>query len=285
MQNIFSTKQQSINCNGNLLDLCKPKVMGILNITPDSFYDGGIYSNNEKIEKRIKKMLSEGASIIDIGAYSSRPGAKQITEKDEINRLLPTFELIIKKFPDIFFSLDTFRSEIAKIAVKDYGISIINDISAGSLDKNMFETIADLNVPYIMMHMKGDPQNMQKNPVYKDLIPEIFQYFSKKLEVLKKLAVKDIIIDPGFGFGKTIEHNYKLLLELHNFNIFELPVLVGLSRKSMIYKYLEINQNEALNGTTVLNTIAIQKGANILRVHDVKEAVETIQLVSSVYNF
>ena len=284
MQNNFFTKQQLINCRGNLLNLNEPKVMGILNITPDSFYDGGFYSNIEKIEKQIEKMISEGASIIDIGAYSSRPGAKQISEKEELNRLLPSLELIAKKYDKIFFSLDTFRSEIAKIAVKDYGISIINDISAGSLDNKMFETIADLNVPYIMMHMKGNPQNMQQKPVYNDLITEIFKYFSEKLEILKKLAIKDVIIDPGFGFGKTIEHNYKLMSELENFDIFKLPVLVGISRKSMIYKHLEINQDEALNGTSVLNTIAIQKGANILRVHDVKEAVETIKLVKMIQN-
>jgi len=280
MQNSYFTKKNLINCNGNLLDFNEPKVMGILNITPDSFYDGGAYSNIEKIEKRIEQMISEGASIIDIGAYSSRPDAKQITEKEELKRLLPCLELVSKKFTNIIFSVDTFRSEIAKIAVNDFGVSIINDISAGSLDKKMFETIADLSVPYIMMHMKGNPQNMQQNPVYDDLISEIFNYFSEKIEILKKLSVKDIVIDPGFGFGKTIEHNYKLLSELENFAIFELPILVGISRKSMIYKYLGINQKQALNGTTVLNTIALQKGANILRVHDVKEAIETIKLIS-----
>ena len=282
MQNSYFTKKKLINCNGNLLDLSVPKVMGILNITPDSFYDGGKFNEIEKIEVRIKQMVEVGASIIDIGAYSSRPGVKQISEKEELNRLLPVLKLINNKFSTIVFSVDTFRSDIAKIAVKEYGISIVNDISAGSFDKNMFETIADLNVPYIMMHIKGTPQNMQNNPNYDNLLPDIFTYFSEKLEILKKLAVKDVIIDPGFGFGKTIEHNYKILSELENFSIFELPILVGVSRKSMIYKYLEINQNQALNGTTVLNTIAIQKGANIIRVHDVKEAVETVKLVTKI---
>jgi len=281
MQNNYFTKKKTINCNGNLLDLSEPKIMGILNTTPDSFYDGGKYNDLDKIVLRIKQMLAQGVSIIDIGAYSSQPGARQISGKEELKRLLPTLELISNKFSNTVFSIDTFRSEIAKIAVKDYGVSIVNDISAGNFDKNMFETIADLSVPYIMMHIKGNPQNMQKKPEYDDLLSDIFSYFSAKLEKLKKLAVKDVIIDPGFGFGKTMEHNYKLLSELENFSIFELPILVGISRKSMIYKYLGINQNQALNGTTVLNTIAIKNGANILRVHDVKEAVETVKLLKA----
>lgn len=275
--NLFS-KKESINCNGKLIMLDKPIVMGILNITPDSFYDGGKYNDLSEVEGQIKRMLNHGASIIDVGAYSSRPGAKHISEEEELRRLTPVLQLIKEKFSTTIVSVDTFRSGIAEEVVKNYGVSIINDISAGEMDSNMFNTIASLNVPYIIMHMKGTPQNMQQNPSYKDVTNEIISYFSDKINQLKKLGVHDIIIDPGFGFGKTIEHNYELLNNLNKLRIFELPVLAGVSRKSMIYKYLNKSPEEALNGTTVLNTIALSKGANILRVHDVKEAVETVKL-------
>lgn len=277
--NIFS-KKESINCNGQLLMLNKPIVMGILNITPDSFYDGGKYSEMPLIESQIEKILNEGATIIDVGAYSSRPGAMHISEEEELKRLSPVLQLINKKYPSAIVSVDTFRANIAEKVVKDYGVAIINDISAGEMDSKMFETIASLNIPYIIMHMKGTPQNMQQNPIYKNVINEIISYFSDKINQLKQLGVHDIIIDPGFGFGKTIEHNYELLNKLHKLRIFELPVLAGISRKSMIYKFLNKSPQEALNGTTVLNTLALTKGASILRVHDVQEAVEVINLYS-----
>ncbi len=264
------------------MDLRKPIVMGILNITPDSFYDGGLYTNQEKIRKKITKMVSEGASIIDIGAYSSRPRATHISEKEELERLSPVLALIVKNFPELIVSVDTFRANIAKKVVENYGVAIINDISAGELDSKMFETISQLNVPYIMMHMKGNPQNMQNNTQYKNLISELISYFAKKIEILKKLGHSDLIIDPGFGFSKTLMQNFELLKKLSNFQIFELPILVGVSRKSMIYNHLNIGSEDALNGTSILNTLALQNGANILRVHDVKEAYEAIKLVELV---
>jgi dihydropteroate synthase len=267
-----------INCRGKLLNLEKPLVMGILNLSPDSFYDGGKYKDIDKTNDRIDQMLIEGAAIIDIGAYSSRPGAVDISMKEELRRLKPVLEVILKKSDSIIVSIDTFRSEIAQIVIKDYGVSIINDISGGSIDQNMFGTIAKLNVPYILMHMKGTPQDMQANPNYGNVFEEIVRYFSVKLQSLKQLGVHDVILDPGFGFGKTLEHNYEILNKLDDFRIFELPVLAGLSRKSMIYKFLNCTPDEALNGTTVLNTIALQKGVNILRVHDVAEAKQTIDL-------
>ncbi len=277
MKQFIETKK-SINCKGKLLALDKPIVMGILNLTPDSFYDGDFYNTPEKISKRINQIMNEGAQIIDIGAYSSRPGAKNISEKDELKRLIPVLELVIKDFPNAIVSVDTFRSGIAEIVVNNFGVSMINDISGGSLDKNMFNTIAKLNVPYVLMHMRGTPQTMQNFTNYKDIIDEILDYFVRKTNSLKKLGVKDIIIDPGFGFSKTLEQNYELLNNLKSLKILNLPVLVGISRKSMIYKLLNIKPEEALNGTSILNTIALQKGADILRVHDVKEAVETIKL-------
>ncbi len=275
------TKKTLINCKGQLLDLSKPIVMGILNITPDSFYDGGNYKQKEKIQQRIKQIIDEGATIVDIGAYSSRPGAVHITEKEELNRLVPVLELIDGYFPDTIVSVDTFRSGIAEVAVKKYGVSIINDISAGEMDDKMFKVVSKLQVPYIIMHMRGTPENMQNNTNYKDLKKEIISYLSKKVEELKRLGLNDIIIDPGFGFSKTVMQNYKLLKYLKDFNIFGFPILVGISRKSMIYKYLNINADEALNGTSVLNAIALQNDASILRVHDVKEAIETIKLVET----
>jgi len=278
-------KKKSINCRGKLLGLEKPLVMGILNVSPDSFYDGGRYSNIEKVEAQIGKMIREGADIIDIGAYSSRPGAKNIPVKEELERLKPVLELCFKNFSSIVVSVDTFRSEIAKIVVNDYGVSIINDISGGSMDKNMFETISRLNVPYILMHMEGTPENMQDNPVYEHVVVEIIKYFSQKLESLKNLGIHDVILDPGFGFGKTIDHNFEILNKFHDFRIFELPLLAGLSRKSMIYKYLNCTPDNALNGTIVLNTIALEKGADILRVHDVAEARQAVELHCKMRSF
>ncbi len=273
----------TINCNGKLIDLSSPKIMGILNITPDSFFDGGKYNNTAAILFQVEKMLTEGATFIDVGAYSSRPGAKQISEEVELNRILPIVKLLIKEFPNILISIDTFRSNIAIQCVEN-GACIINDISAGGLDDNMFSTIAKIQVPYIIMHMQGSPQNMQLNPKYDDIIKDVLFYFSKKLATLHSLGVNDIITDVGFGFGKTIDHNYKLLKNLELFKNLEAPILVGLSRKSMLYKPLNIKPNDALNATTSANTIALLNGANILRVHDVKEAMEAIKIVQQLNN-
>lgn len=274
----FFSRKQNINCGGELLDLSEPKIMGILNVTPDSFYDGGKHSSMEEILNQLNKLIDEGCDIIDVGAYSSRPGAVDISIEEELKRLIPVLEIIRNDFPQRIVSVDTFRPEVAKKVVQDFNVNIINDISAGGLDHKMYETIAELNVPYVMMHMKGNPQNMQKNPQYENVVKEVIDYFSKKVEKLKLIGINDLIIDPGFGFGKTVEHNYQLLKHLDDFKIFELPILVGLSRKSMINKVLEISPKDALNGTTVLNTLALTGGANILRVHDVKEAKETIKI-------
>ena len=276
----FFLKKYTLNCRGKLINLSTPAVMGILNVTPDSFYDGGKYTTEKEILKKTGQMLGEGASIIDVGAYSSRPGADHISMEEEIKRLALALNTIRKNYPDAIISADTFRSSVAEMSVKDYEVDIINDISAGAADKDMFDTIAALNVPYVMMHMKGNPRDMQNNPAYDDVVEEIMQYFSEKLQKAKLSGICDIIIDPGFGFGKTLEHNYQILRRLDDFKIFELPILVGLSRKSMIYKALNITSMEALNGTTVLNTVALMNGANILRVHDVREAKETIELCS-----
>jgi dihydropteroate synthase len=278
----FFYKKTTLNCKGKILYFQYPIVMGILNITPDSFYDGGMYESEPDIIKRVGKMLAEGASIIDIGSMSTKPGAQIISEHEELNRLIPVIKSIIVHFPDIIISVDTFRSNVARVAIKE-GAAIINDISGGDMDVKMFETIARLNVPYVLMHMQGTPQTMQKNPEYKDVVKDIIYILSEKVEKLKQLGVNDIIIDPGFGFGKTVEHNYQLLKNLKCFDFFELPILVGISRKSMINKVLHIKPEDALNATSILNTIALLNGANILRVHDVKEAVETIKLLE-VYN-
>jgi len=272
--------KKNINCKGKLLDLSNPIVMGILNITPDSFYDGNKYKSENEIAKRAEQILSEGGKIIDVGAYSSRPGTKIISEKEELNRLIFALEIINKKNPDAIISVDTFRARIAKIVVKNYNVSIINDISAGQFDPDMFCTMGHLNVPYIIMHTKGNPQNMQNNPQYSNVIKEIALYFSDKILKASIFGINDLIIDPGFGFGKTIEHNYTILNELDKFKMFERPILVGMSRKSMIYHPLNITPEEALPGTIALNAIALQKGANILRVHDVREAVQNIQINS-----
>jgi len=271
----------TIVCKQKIIDLSTPKIMGILNITHNSFFDGGKYNSVTKALNRIEEMLNDGADIIDVGAISSKPGSKIISEKEEQEKLKPLFKELYKNFSDIIFSLDTFRSQIAKEFVNEYGVSIINDISAGELDAKMFKTMAELNVPYVIMHMKGTPENMQNNPVYsKEIELEILEYFAKKVNELKLLGVNDIIIDPGFGFGKTLEHNYKLMSKLNSFKIIDLPILVGISRKSMISKLLKISVEETLNGTTILNTVALLNGANILRVHDVKEAKQAVALIS-----
>lgn len=268
----------TINCKGNLIDLSVPKVMGILNCTPDSFFDGGKYKSESDILQQVEKMLDEGATFIDIGAYSSKPGADFVSEKEELQRLLPIIDLVLKHFPETLLSVDTFRSNVAQNAIEN-GATIVNDISAGMLDENMLETVAKLQVPYVMMHMKGNPQTMQSLANYEDVVKEMMFYFSERINKARSFGLNDIIIDPGFGFAKTVEQNYEILQKLDYFNILELPLLVGVSRKSMIYKTLENSPKEALNGTTVLNTIALQKGANILRVHDVKEAIECVALV------
>ena len=268
-----------INVNGQLMDLTEPQVMGILNVTPDSFYAGSRTETEKEIIERLHQITNEGASIIDMGAYSSRPDAEHITAEEEMNRLRTGLNLVQKYQPEAVVSVDTFRADVAKMCVEEYGVAIINDISAGNMDASMFRTVAQLGVPYIIMHMQGTPQNMQTNPHYDNLLKEVFLYFAERVQKLRDLGVKDIIIDPGFGFGKTLEHNYELMNHLDEFRIFELPLLVGISRKSMIYKLLGTTPEEALNGTTVLNTLALMKGANILRVHDVKAAKEAITLV------
>ena len=270
-----------INVNGQLMDLSKPQVMGILNVTPDSFYAGSHGVTERYIVERLHQITDEGASIIDIGAYSSRPEAEDVSMEEEMNRLRTGLELIRKYYPDAIVSVDTFRADVARMCVEEYGVAIVNDISAGQMDKEMYPTIARLGIPYIIMHMKGTPQTMQNNPQYAHLLKEIFYFFSEKVQKLRDLGVKDIIIDPGFGFGKTLEHNYELMNHLEEFSLFELPLLVGISRKSMIYKLLETTPEEALNGTTTLNTISLLKGANILRVHDVKSAMEAVKIVTT----
>ena len=270
----------TINCLGQLLNLNEPKIMGILNVTPDSFYDGGKYSGETEIINQIEKMIEDGASIIDIGGYSSRPGAEHISEEEEIKRVIPIIKMVNSEFPNAILSVDTFRSSVAAKAIES-GVSIINDISGGKLDNKMFEIIAHYNVPYVIMHMKGNPQTMQQESNYKNMLEELILYFSKQINLLRKKGVKDIIIDPGFGFGKTLEQNYELLHKLNEFKIFELPILIGISRKSMINKILNIKASDALNGTTALNTLAMLNGANILRVHDVKEATDVLKLVKA----
>lgn len=269
----------TINCKGTLLDLNSPKVMGILNITPDSFYDGGMYKDEISILNQTEKMLADGATFIDVGAYSSRPGAAEVSEEEELKRIVPVIELLIKKFPDIIISVDTFRSKVAKETIS-LGAAIINDISGGNLDSKMYETIAKLKVPYILMHMAGTPKTMQNNPTYEDVTKDLIYFFSEKIDQLHRLNISDIIIDVGFGFGKTIEHNFQLLRNMSLFQHLDKPILAGLSRKSMLYKTLDITAQEALNATTSANTIALLNGANILRVHDVKEAVEAVTLVN-----
>ena len=253
--------------------------MGILNVTPNSFYDGGKHKEINSIIHQVDKMLSEGADFIDIGAYSSKPSAEFVSEEEEIKRLVPIVKSLVETFPNIVLSVDTFRAQVAKASVEN-GVAMVNDIAAGLLDDKMLETVAELKVPYIMMHMRGNPQTMQSLTDYKDIVKEMIFYFSERIQKARSFGISDIVIDPGFGFAKTLEQNYEVLHKMELFEILELPILVGVSRKSMIYKVLENSPQEALNGTSVLNTIALQKGAKILRVHDVKEAVECIKLVS-----
>ncbi len=272
---------QTINCHGKLIDLSSPKVMGILNITPDSFYDGVTYKNEKEILFQVEKMLTQGATFIDVGAYSSRPNAVHISEHEELQRILPIIKLLIKKFPEIIISVDTFRSKIAKETINS-GAAIINDISGGKMDNKMFETVADLQVPYILMHMLGTPQTMQENPQYNNVTKEVISFFAEQIFKLRQLKINDIIIDVGFGFGKTRKHNFELLKNLSLFKNLDTPILTGISRKSMLYKTLDISAKEALNATTSANTIALLKGTSILRVHDVKEAVEAVKIVNQI---
>ena len=273
----------TINCKGTLVDFSSPKVMGILNITPDSFFDGGKYQHKKAILTQTEKMLKEGATFIDVGAYSSRPGADHVSEEEELRRILPAVVLLLREFPDIYLSIDTFRSLVAKKTI-EAGAAVINDISGGNMDALMFKTIAQLQVPYILMHMQGTPQTMQHCPSYEHITTDLIQFFSEKIDELRRLQINDVIIDVGFGFGKTILHNFQLLKELHHFQTFNLPLLAGVSRKSMLYKTLNIHPNDALNATSSANTIALLHGANILRVHDVKEAVECIKIVEQLAN-
>ena len=273
----------TINCKGQLIDLTTPKVMGILNVTPNSFYDGGIYKNSSEMLTKVGKMLSDGAAFIDVGAYSSKPSADYVSEEEELQRIIPIINLILEYYPETLLSVDTFRSEVAKVCIEN-GAAIINDISAGNLDDKMLETIAKYNVPYIMMHMRGTPQTMQAMTTYDDIVKEILFYFSEKVAKARSYGINDLIVDPGFGFAKTLDQNYEVLQKMELFEILELPLLAGLSRKSMIYKTLNSSADEALNGTTVLNTVALIKGAKILRVHDVKEAMESVILFNKMNN-
>lgn len=268
----------TINCKGQLVDLSTPKVMGILNVTPDSFYDGGQYKDETSILNQVERMLNEGSTFIDIGGYSSRPGADNVSETEELKRVIPIVELILKHFPETLISVDTFRSEVAKKSI-EAGAAIINDISAGHLDENMIATVGQLGVPYIIMHMKGNPKTMQQQTDYDDLIKDINSYFAERIAKAHGAKINDIIIDPGFGFAKTLEQNYELLNNMQLLKIIvDKPILAGVSRKSMIYKTLSTTSENALNGTTALHMVALQKGAKILRVHDVKEAVECVTL-------
>jgi dihydropteroate synthase len=273
----FFRKKASLNAGGRLIDLSHPKVMGIINLTPDSFFAGSRKPQIEEALQQAEKMLNEGADFLDLGAYSSRPGAEDISVQEETDRLLPVVEAIAKRFPEAVLSIDTFRAKVAEAAVKA-GVHIINDISGGQLDADMFATVARLQVPYILMHMRGTPQTMQQQTDYEDVFAEVYDYFANKYHELKQLGVHDVIIDPGFGFAKKPEQSYALMQRLQDFDLLQLPVLVGISRKKMIYGMLDITAAEALNGTTALNAIALTKGANILRVHDVKEAVEVVKI-------
>lgn len=279
--NFFYTKC-SMNCGGRLISFDKALIMGIINLTPDSFYDKSRFLSEKEILKQVEKMLNDGADIIDLGAVSTRPGSEKISEEEELKRLLPALKSIRESFPECIISVDTWRAVVAKKAVAE-GANIINDISGGTMDAYMFETIAQLKVPYILMHIQGTPQTMQQNPTYNDVVNEVIDFLAERIQKLRLLGVSDIIVDPGFGFGKTLEHNFTLLKHLEQFAILDCPILVGVSRKSMITKALNIKADESLNGTTVLNTISLMKGAKILRVHDVKEAVEAVKLTSLIF--
>lgn len=276
----MSHKQpQYINLNGMLMDLSTPRVMGILNLTPDSFFGGSRMQTAEQVVGRIEQMRNEGADMVDVGACSTRPGAQQPSLQEEMERLRKGLSLVREVWPEAVLSVDTYRSQVARMCVEEFGVAIVNDISAGQMDEEMFPTIAQLGVPYVMTHMQGTPETMQQHPHYQHILKEVCLFFAKQIDALRKLGAKDIILDPGFGFGKTLEHNYQLLANLHELNLFDLPLLVGVSRKSMVYKLLETTPDEALNGTTSLHTIALLKGANILRVHDVKEARQAVTIV------
>ena len=266
-----------INIKGNLLDLNKPKIMGILNVTPDSFFDGGLYNTEKKVDIQVMKMIEDGMDILDVGGYSSRPGAKEISINEEIDRVIPVVKFIRKTYPELILSVDTFRSEVARNCL-DLGIDIINDISAGCIDKNILDVVAEYNCPYIMMHMMGTPRTMQINPEYENLIKELLIYFAKRIYLAREKGIIDIIVDPGFGFGKTLDHNYTIMKKIENFKLLDLPILVGISRKSFITKQLDIDKKDSLNGTTALNMYFLEKNINILRVHDVKEAKECVML-------
>jgi dihydropteroate synthase len=281
-QSKLFSRNKTVNLRGRLLDLSTPRIMGVLNVTPDSFYDGGRYEQDGELLQQVEKMLTAGAALIDVGAYSSRPGAREISTEEELKRALRAITLIRKAFPDALISIDTFRSTVASAAVQE-GASLINDISAGNLDPAMFETVARLSVPYIAMHMRGNPATMRNLTDYHNLLREITDYFHPKIHRLHQLGVKDVIVDPGFGFAKTVAQNFELLNNLDDLRVLDKPLLVGLSRKSMIWKTLSIAPEGALNGTTALHTIALLKGASILRVHDVQEAAEVVQLVQALH--
>ncbi len=276
---------KTINIKGELLELSQPIVMGILNITPDSFFAESRKQGEQEIVARVAEILTQGGKIVDIGAQSTRPSSTLLSSKEEIERLKPALNIINKEFPDAILSVDTFYSDVARFCVEEHGVDIINDISGGEMDKNMFDTVASLNVPYILMHMRGTPQTMSKLTDYDNLIQDIFYYFSKKIAELHLKGVNDIIIDPGFGFSKTIDQNYELMASLKGFSIFELPLLVGISRKKMIYNLIDSTAEESLNGTSILNTFALQNGADILRVHDVKEAVEAVKITEKLKGY
>jgi dihydropteroate synthase len=278
----FLKRKNSIDLGGELIDLSSPIVMGVLNVTPDSFYDGGAITDEKELIRRAGKMLTEGATILDVGAVSTRPGAESISTKEELDRLMPAVTAIRREFPEVPISIDTYRSWVALQVMEKIGPVIVNDISGGELDSKMFETIGKLQVPYILTHMKGTPQTMQNNPQYENVVREVSSWLSEKVRKLTKAGVHDVVIDPGFGFGKEIVHNYKLLNHLDSFKVFQLPVMVGVSRKTMIWRVLDTTPEESLNGTTVLNTMALIGGADILRVHDVKEAMEAVLLFHAI---
>jgi dihydropteroate synthase len=277
LERFLNMKNQTINCRGKLLDLSKPKLMGIVNLTPDSFFDGGKYTNQTEVLKLVEKMLEEGADMLDLGGQSTRPGSQRIGAEEEFQRLFPFIDSILKHFPDAILSVDTYQAEVAKHAVYQ-GASIINDISGGTMDKAMFETVAALKVPYILMHIQGRPETMQQNPSYENVTLEVLDFFTAKTHQLKQMGVSDIVLDPGFGFGKNLEHNYQLLSEMKQLSMLGYPILAGLSRKSMVCRLLDIKPEQALNGTTALHMLALERGAKILRVHDVKEAKECVKI-------
>ena len=281
----YFKKKKTILYDGRLIDLSTPLVMGILNVTPDSFFDGGRYNSVENAIERARQIIQQGGQMIDVGAYSTRPGADDVTVEEELHRLIPVVKAIKREFPEVIVSVDTFRASVAKTLVDECGPCIINDISGGTMDDAMFETVALLNVPYILMHIQGAPATMQQNPQYKNVTKEVIKSLSEGVFKLHELGVSDVIIDPGFGFGKTMEHNYELFNHLDAFRFFELPLLVGISRKSMIYRLFENKPEDSLNGTTVLNTLALQAGADVLRVHDVHEAVEAVQITEKLKTF